>query len=88
MITAIHYLNGEKDYLFYPLEKNLALETRAIPRTMNLVWESEHERRSVLKLRFDEQEMMNAFSQMMVLEPSEKQSQILLEFGFYENNKR
>lgn len=88
MITDLHYLNGEKDYLFYPLDASLAQETRAIPLFMILVWESEQQGRSILRLQFDEQETMSAFSQIIETGASADQPEIFLDFNFDENNSK
>lgn len=60
-ITLIKYFNGEQDYIDYPLEKDLAAATRAVPKEMVFVWDQPKAKPLRIKLFFDEAEMFNTF---------------------------
>lgn len=63
-ISSINYFNGEQDYLNYPLEKDIAATTRAIPRSLSFVWQPEKGKARLFELTFDEDEIFAAFKKL------------------------
>ena len=63
-INLIKYFNGEQDYLNYPLEKEVAASTRAIPSYLSFVWQPEKGKARLFDLTFDEDEIFAAFQKL------------------------
>ncbi|WP_245929409.1 DUF2931 family protein [Agarilytica rhodophyticola] len=61
VIDYIGYFNGEKDYLYYPLNEDDLAKTRAIPRSMLFAWKSPWNKVMQFRLNFDEVEIIHAF---------------------------
>ena len=64
LIDEIEYYNGEKDYLYYPLDKKTAAQTRAVPSHLYLVWERGERPDRVIKIKFNEAEIFAAFKKL------------------------
>jgi len=60
-ITDINYYNGEQDYINYPLEKEVAASSRAVPSHTTLYWENPKGKDRHLEITFDEAEITTAF---------------------------
>ena len=63
-ITLIKYFNGEQDYIDYPLEKDVAAATRAVPKEMVFVWDRPNAKPLMVELYFNESEMFNTFKKL------------------------
>ena len=63
-INVIEYFNGEGDYLNYPLEKDIAASTRAVPRYINFIWEYTKIQGRSYELTFNEPEIFDAFKKL------------------------
>lgn len=66
LIDIIKYYNGERDYLYYPLEKAVAASTRAVPSEIYITWNRTGRLVNdlVIKAFFDEAEIFTAFEQL------------------------
>ena len=63
-IQEIHYFNGERDYLHFPLSKEIAESSRAVPSFMRIYWDNPNGRNQAFVLNFDESEIINAFQEL------------------------
>lgn len=63
-INVVKYFNGEVDYLNYPLEKDIAASTRAVPSYLNFIWERGKGQSHSYKLTFNETEIFAAFKKL------------------------
>ena len=84
IIHEINYYNGEKDYLYYPLDRSIAAERRAIPREMIFFWISPKGKPLKLKIYFNESEIFDAFYQLAAAEST----QLDLEFDLHRLEQR
>ena len=60
-IQEIHYFNGERDYFHFPLSKEIAESSRAVPSFMRVYWDNPSGRNQAFLLNFDENEILEAF---------------------------
>ena len=63
-ISAIFYLNGEQDYLIYPLNDSIAAATRPVPKQMNFVYQSPKGWSYLYNIHFDEAEALKVFERL------------------------
>lgn len=63
-IDAIRYFNGELDILDYPLEKDIAASTRAVPSYISFTWEYTKIVGRSYELTFHEPEIFAAFQKL------------------------
>lgn len=63
LIHDIKYFNGEQDYLYYPLEKGIAENTRPVPKELHFVW-ARPGRGLLIELYFNEAEILAAFQKL------------------------
>lgn len=63
-IVVVKYFNGEVDFMNYPMEKDVAVQARAVPRYMSFIWEQTPVRGRSVKLTFDETETLAAFKKL------------------------
>jgi hypothetical protein len=64
LIDIIHYLNGELDFIEYPLKESFTSELHAVPSDMIFTWEWPVGRPRVFKFYFDEHEIWTAFEEL------------------------
>jgi hypothetical protein len=64
LIDIIHYLNGELDFIEYPLKESFTSELHAVPSDMIFTWEWPAGRPRVFEFYFDEHEIWNAFEEL------------------------
>ncbi|WP_086930355.1 DUF2931 family protein [Agarilytica rhodophyticola] len=74
LINHIAYLNGEEDYLYYPLDESIISATRAVPKRILFVWKSPWNKPMQFDLNFDEAEITQAFQ---TLAPEEQRQRPL-----------
>jgi hypothetical protein len=86
IINEIKFYNGEKDYLFYPLDEVNKNATRAIPKEISIIWKNPQGKPLLLEFYFNEAEIFAAFKQLAP-ETSAANTQIELEFNLMELDK-
>ena len=64
LIKRLRYFNGEREFLYYPLDEANAAALRPIPKEMRFVWEWPKGRRLLFELTFNEAEIFAAFQQL------------------------
>ena len=74
VIDYIGYFNGEKDYLYYPLNEDDQAKTRPVPKSILFVWKSPWNKPMQFRLNFDETEITQAFQ---TLAPEEQRQRPL-----------
>lgn len=64
LIHTVRYFNGEKDYLTYPLDKDLVASMRAVPSHIHFIWEYTKIQGRLYELTFNEAEIFDAFKKL------------------------
>ncbi len=64
LIKRIRYVNGENEFLYYPLDDAHATALRAIPTEMIFNWEWPKGRKLMFELTFNEKEIFAAFNKL------------------------
>jgi len=87
MIRYITYVNGEIDYLFFPLTPELAQATRAVPTEINYHWRSPNGHYLDHTFNFDEAEVTAAFETLNQQHKVTADDPLLLTVYLWESDK-
>lgn len=63
-ISDIRYYNGEEDYIDYPVKKEDASATRAVPSEISFIWARPTAKPLLVELYFDETEIFETFEKV------------------------
>ena len=63
-IGLINYLNGEQDYIDYPLNEDVEKSTRAIPRYMEFIMTRKGKKALLIEITFNEETIVKLFEKL------------------------